>query len=108
MFLIRNEKNIVYPCKPQFYYMKVGSKGVNIIWACFRDVLRNFTRTIRGLCGIIYNIMRVHRKKFTLNTCVFAHVLLLLDLDLEFYKVYPKKMVKCITFLVYPDKILLL
>ena len=24
-------KNNVYPCKPQFYYIKVGFKGVNII-----------------------------------------------------------------------------
>ena len=37
MFLSRNKKNNVYPCKPQFYYIKVGFKGVNIIWACFRD-----------------------------------------------------------------------
>ena len=31
MFLSRNKKNKVYPCKPQFYYMKVGFKGVKII-----------------------------------------------------------------------------
>ena len=31
MFLSRNEKNNVYPCKPQFYYIKVGFKGVKII-----------------------------------------------------------------------------
>ena len=31
MFLSRNKKNNVYPCKAQFYYMKVGFKGVNII-----------------------------------------------------------------------------
>ena len=31
MFLNRNKKNYVYPCKPQFYYIKVGFKGVNII-----------------------------------------------------------------------------
>ena len=30
-------KNNVYPCKPQFYYIKVGFKGVNLIYACFRD-----------------------------------------------------------------------
>ena len=30
-------KNNVYPCKPQFYYKKVGFKGVKIIEACFRD-----------------------------------------------------------------------
>ena len=31
MFLSRNKKNNVYPCKPQFYYIKVGYKGVKII-----------------------------------------------------------------------------
>ena len=30
-FLSRNKKNNVYPCKPQFYYIKVGFKGVRII-----------------------------------------------------------------------------
>ena len=29
-FLSRNKKNNVYPCKPQFYYIKVGFKGVKI------------------------------------------------------------------------------
>ena len=31
MFLSRNNKNNVYTCKPQFYYIKVGFKGVKII-----------------------------------------------------------------------------
>ena len=31
MFLSRNKKSNVYPCKPQFYYIKVESKGVKII-----------------------------------------------------------------------------
>ena len=31
MFLNRNKKNSVYPYKPQFYYIKVGFKGVKII-----------------------------------------------------------------------------
>ena len=31
MFLSRNKKNNVYPCKPQFYYIKVGLEGVKII-----------------------------------------------------------------------------
>ena len=31
MFSSRNKKNNVYPCKPQFYYIKVGYKGVKII-----------------------------------------------------------------------------
>ena len=31
MFLSRNKKNNVYPCKPQFYYIKVRFKGVKIL-----------------------------------------------------------------------------
>ena len=31
MFLSRNKKNNVYPCKPQFYYIKVEFKGVKFI-----------------------------------------------------------------------------
>ena len=28
MFLSRNKKNNIYPCKPQFYFIKVGFEGV--------------------------------------------------------------------------------
>ena len=31
MFLSRKKKNNVYPCKSQFYHIKVGFKGVKII-----------------------------------------------------------------------------
>ena len=31
MFSSKNKKNNVYPFKPQFYFMKVGVKGVKII-----------------------------------------------------------------------------
>ena len=31
MFSSKTKKTNVYPCKPQFYYIKVGFKGVNII-----------------------------------------------------------------------------
>ena len=27
MFLSKNKKNNIYPCKPQFYHIKVGFKG---------------------------------------------------------------------------------
>ena len=30
MFLSRNKRNNVYPCKPQFYYIKVGFGGLKI------------------------------------------------------------------------------
>ena len=40
MFLSRNKKNNTYHCKPHFYYINVGLKGVKIIQACFRyDIL---------------------------------------------------------------------
>ena len=31
VFLSRNKKNNVHPCKPQFHYLKMGCEGVNII-----------------------------------------------------------------------------
>ena len=41
MLLSRNEKNNVYLCKPQFYYIEVGFKGVKIIYVCLCDVRKN-------------------------------------------------------------------
>ena len=38
MFWSKNKKN-VYTCKPQFYYIKVGCKGVLVTRTCFRDEL---------------------------------------------------------------------
>ena len=33
IYIIRNKKNKVYPCKPQFYYIKVGSTiGFHLLW----------------------------------------------------------------------------
>ena len=37
IFLSSNKKNNVYPYKPQFYYIKVGFKGLKITSACFRN-----------------------------------------------------------------------
>ena len=49
MFLSINKKNNVYPCKPQYYYIKVGLKEVKIIKVCFRDTVSwkrvNFIKT---------------------------------------------------------------
>ena len=36
-----NKTNNVYPCKPPFYYIKMGFKGVKIIKACFRDEVQS-------------------------------------------------------------------
>ena len=38
-FRAKIRKNGEYPCKPRFYYIKVGFKGVKIMWACFRDAI---------------------------------------------------------------------
>ena len=50
MLLSRNKKNNVYHCKPQFYYIKVGFKGVKII--CFHNEpnLDGWRLTIRLCC----------------------------------------------------------
>ena len=32
------KENNVYPCTPQFYYIKVGCKGVYITRTCYPDV----------------------------------------------------------------------
>ena len=53
--LNRNKKNNVYPCKPQFYYIKVGYKGVNIIKACFRDALEWCRHALHRFISIIFN-----------------------------------------------------
>ena len=37
MYLSINKKYNVYPCNPQFYFTKVGFKGLNIIQAGFCD-----------------------------------------------------------------------
>ena len=43
IFLSRNKKNNGYPCKPQFYSIKVGFKGVIILEACFCDTKKSKT-----------------------------------------------------------------
>ena len=43
-FLSRNKENNVYPCKPQFYYVKVGFKGSKL----YRYV---FLMCLADLCG---------------------------------------------------------
>ena len=44
----KHKKNNVYPCKPQFYYIKVGFKGVNIISVRF-VMSRCKTEAYRGI-----------------------------------------------------------
>ena len=43
----KNKKNNVYPCKPQFYSIKVGFKGIKIINAYFRYA-KNVSKIVTG------------------------------------------------------------
>ena len=47
----QNKKKNLHPCKPQFYCIKVGFKGVKIIQACFRDAQRFFHFATKTCCG---------------------------------------------------------
>ena len=45
MFLSRNKKNDVHHCKPQFYYIKVGLKGVKLYRHLFHDDIHSYFTT---------------------------------------------------------------
>ena len=52
-------KKKVYPCKPQFYYIKVGCKGVFFTQTCFRDGKNHHKKLFEGFnqiecCKICY------------------------------------------------------
>ena len=70
MFLSRNKKNNVYPCKPQFYYIKVGFKGVKIIYVCFRDVSESPCRSLelsttkRSKADVVWRFSDIGTKQF--------------------------------------------
>ena len=40
-------RKIGMPCKPQFFYIKVGYKGVNITRTCFPDECRYSNKTYK-------------------------------------------------------------
>ena len=61
MFLSRNKKNNVYPCKPQFFYIKVGFMEIKIILACFCDAkilvkeeIKNITCECQPITFFVY------------------------------------------------------
>ena len=66
MFLIRNKKINLYHCKYQFCYIKVSLKGVNIIWACFRDV------SILVPLFPIFFLSSWNTMVFSITTCPFT------------------------------------
>ena len=47
MFLAENKTNNVNSRKPQFYYLKMGFKGLKIILVCFRDAMEVMSSAVR-------------------------------------------------------------
>ena len=73
MFLSISKKNNVHPCKPQFCYIKVRFKGVNIIYACFRDdnfKCSLFTRAVfkEFICNLGYRVCPKHSNILSLKS----------------------------------------
>ena len=53
IFLSRNKNNNIYPCKPQFYYTKVGLRGLGVRSTLYRHVC-----VTTGMYGYITDIVR--------------------------------------------------
>ena len=58
MFFSRNKKINVYPCKPQFYCIKVGFKGVKLYRCVFvmerkgtEEIVEKRKEKYKGECG---------------------------------------------------------
>ena len=54
-FRAKIRKN-VYPCKPQFYYIKVGCKGVFVTRTCFRDENSSLFEAVTSVTYCMKNI----------------------------------------------------
>ena len=64
MFFSSNKKNNVYSGNPQFYYIKVGFKGVKIMYLCFRDDGRVFKIMKKvKVVSLTYNTPPLHPYK---------------------------------------------
>ena len=77
MFWSKN-KNKIYPCIPQFCYIKVGFKGVHITRTCFPDDCTNRTvshrtyRTVSHRIGARYHKSPLHAGDSNDATCAFV------------------------------------
>ena len=69
-FLIRNKKYNAYPCKPQFYYIKVGFKGVKIITVCFPDAYYVCRQTKQTWCNKYGKTQQRAQSRKTISQCI--------------------------------------
>ena len=97
MFLSKNKKTNVYPCKPRFYYLQVGFKGVKIIQACFRDasmVLRvgDASCLCHSECSFVYAFSYVtDGGEIRQNTLLFVWMFYVQNLILSVFFIELKK-----------------
>ena len=68
-FFQQNKKNNVYPCKPKFYYIKLGLKGIKIIQAFLRDDYL-FLLSPFNLSDILF--VHLHTETYTISPPVCA------------------------------------
>ena len=77
MFLSKNKKNNVYPCKLQFYCIKVGFKGVNFVMDYLRTYWRSGSDARRSALspgGYRFDLLPIHTKDFENGTsCSFVY-----------------------------------
>ena len=71
MFLSRNKKNNEYPIKPQFYYIKVGFKGVKTY-----NTYRHVFMTLLTL--LVLNFEYVHLTSCSLGKHAYSNILKIL------------------------------
>ena len=74
IFLGRNKKNNVYPCKHQFYYIKVGFKGS----ALYRHVFVMWCGASNDKPNATYETTDVQTKKNTLRKHAYLYILKIL------------------------------
>ena len=56
MFWCINKKIKVYPCRPQFFYINKGFKGVYFSWTCFPDDCDSNSTIYGRKPGVLTNI----------------------------------------------------
>ena len=69
MFKSKNKKNNIYPCIPQFYYIKVGFTRVTFTRTCYPDVAQfsSVTRTIMQMVSVNTRTLNILGKFITFN-----------------------------------------
>ena len=78
MFWSKNKKHYVYTCKPQFYYIKVGCKGVYITQTCFHDVITTELSRCKaaGKSGIVAEMQKLIWEAGAVKVCdLIKHII---------------------------------